>query len=91
MMKSILLLLLAILNVFASMVGMGLSAMASDDVSRAAEAQRLQLLVSVWLIVSIATPIVSWIIGRKDVRMGHLAYVPMVVLAVWSIAALSLF
>lgn len=91
MTKSILLLLLAILNILASMVGMGLSAMASDDVSRAAEAQRLQLLVSVWLAVSIATPVVSWIIGRKNARMGHLAYWPMVVLAVWSIAALSLF
>jgi hypothetical protein len=91
MTKTILLLMLAILNILASILGMGLSAMASDDVSRAAEARQLQMLVWVWFVVSIATPVVAWMIGRKDARLGHLAYLPMVILAVLSIAGLALF
>lgn len=91
MITTVALRLLALLNIFAAFIGMGLSAMASDDVSRSAEAERLQLLVWVWLVVSIATPVVSWFVARKDLRASHLAYIPMVVLAVWSIFGLCTF
>ena len=82
---------LAAISVLASLIALGLSAMASDDMARSREAQALQWLVLLWLITSIATPFAAAAIARSSPAAQPFCYLPMMVLALISIARLLRF
>ena len=87
----VLLPLLAVLSAVASLIGVGLSGMASDDVSRPTQAHAVQLLQLAWLAASIVTPFIAWRIARRDVAASHRAYIPMALVALAAIASLYLY
>jgi hypothetical protein len=71
--------LLAALSALASFVAMGLSAMASDDVSRSRQAHALQTTVLAWFVLSVATPFIAFAIGRWRPGAEGASYLPMVI------------
>lgn len=83
--------LLAIVSALASLIALGLSAMASDDMGRRSEAQALQLLVFAWLLLSIAAPIAATLLGRRWPPAATLSYLPMVIVGAFAIVRLIRF
>lgn len=90
-MMALILPLLALVSAGLSVIGYGLSGMASDDISRPVQARMVQLLQLAWLVMSIATPIVAMLIARHNPAAGRMAYIPLALVASAAIAALALY
>ena len=83
--------LLSAASILLSLLALGLSAMASDDLGRAGEARGLQLLVLAWLIVSIVTLLVVPVLARRSPAMVAFGALPMIVICVAAVARLARF
>lgn len=83
--------LLAVSSVLASIVCLGLSGMAADDLSRAGEARTVQLLQLAWLVVSTVTLFVAARMARRDRAAGPIVYAPMGIVSAIALLALARF